>query len=90
MVRNVDVDGNPVNASVTSSVVIVNAGDDVPTRFQFDVANSTSEDFENSSIAIYVNGSRLKGDQRANLDSSSECFHLLRHLLSRIALCNDR
>ncbi|XP_076810629.1 uncharacterized protein LOC143453253 isoform X3 [Clavelina lepadiformis] len=70
MVRNVDVDGNPVNASVTSSVVIVNAGDDVPTRFQFDVANSTSEDFENSSIAIYVNGSRLKGDQRANLDSS--------------------
>ncbi|CAK8682434.1 unnamed protein product [Clavelina lepadiformis] len=70
MVRNVDVDGNPVNASVTSSVVIVNAGDDVPTRFQFDVANSTSEDFENSSIAIYVNGSRLKGDQRANLSSS--------------------
>ncbi|XP_076810619.1 uncharacterized protein LOC143453252 isoform X4 [Clavelina lepadiformis] len=70
MVRNVDVDGNPVNASVTSSVVIVNAGDDVATRFQFDVANSTSEDFENSSIAIYVNGSRLKGDQRANLDSS--------------------
>jgi len=68
MTQTTDISGQPINASVVTSVVVVNRAV-TPRIFQFELDNSGNGDYGN--ISIYINRTRLSSMQKTAILSGS-------------------